>query len=49
MAKDSSNIEKWGVLQYFDTIDEKTNGAVKARALLDLYNQKTRSLEIKTH
>ena len=28
MAKDSSNIEKWGVLQYFDTIDEKTNGAV---------------------
>ena len=47
MAKDSSNIEKWGVLQYFDTIDEKTNGAVKARALLDLYNQKTRSLQIK--
>ena len=47
IAKDSSNIEKWGVLQYFDTIDEKTNGAVKAKALLDLYNQKTRSLEIK--
>ena len=47
IAKDSRNIEKWGVLQYFDTIDEKTNGAVKARALLDLYNQKTRSLEIK--
>lgn len=47
IAKDSSNIVRWGVLQYFDTIDEKTNGAVKARALLDLYNQKTRSLEIK--
>ena len=47
IARDSSNIEKWGELQYFDTIDEKTNGAVKARALLDLYNQKTRSLEIK--
>lgn len=47
IARDSSNIEKWGLLQYFDTIDEKTNGAVKARALLDLYNQKTRSLEIK--
>lgn len=47
ISRDSSNIEKWGVLQYFDTIDEKTNGAVKARALLDLYNQKTRSLEIK--
>ena len=47
MAKDSSNIEKWGVLQYFDTIDEKTNGAVKARARLYLYKQKTRSIEIK--
>ena len=47
MAKDSSNINKWGILQYFDTIDEKTNGAVKARALLDLYNQKTRNLQIK--
>lgn len=47
MAKDSNNIAKWGVLQYFDTIDEKTNGAVKARALLDLYNQKTRKLQIK--
>lgn len=47
IAKDSSNIEKWGLLQYFDTIDEKTNGAVKARALLDLYNQITRNLQIK--
>lgn len=47
IAKDSSNIEKWGVLQYFDTIDEKTNGAVKAKALLDLYNQVTRGLQIK--
>lgn len=47
IAKDSSNIEKWGVLQYFDTIDEKTNGAVKAKALLDLYNQKTKNLQIK--
>lgn len=47
IAKDSNNIEKWGILQYFETIDEKTNGAVKAKALLELYNQKTRSLEIK--
>ncbi len=47
IAKDSSNIQKWGVLQYFDTIDEKTNGAVKAKALLDLYNQKTKNLQIK--
>lgn len=47
IAKDSSNIGKWGILQYFDTIDEKTNGAVKAKALLDLYNQVTRGLQIK--
>lgn len=47
IAKDSKNIEKWGILQYFDTIDERTNGAEKAKALLELYNQKTRTLEIK--
>ena len=47
IARDSSNIEKWGVLQYYDTIDEKTNGAMKARSLLELYNQKTKKLELK--
>ncbi len=47
IAQDTSNMNKWGVLQYFDTIDEKTNGAVKAKTLLNLYNQKTRNLEIK--
>lgn len=47
IAQDTSNMNKWGVLQYFDTIDEKTNGAVKAKTLLKLYNQKTRNLEIK--
>lgn len=47
IAQDTSNMNKWGVLQYFDTIDEKTNGSVKAKTLLNLYNQKTRNLEIK--
>ena len=47
IAQDTRNMNKWGVLQYFDTIDEKTNGAVKAKTLLNLYNQKTRNLEIK--
>jgi len=47
IAQDTNNMNNWGVLQYFDTIDEKTNGAVKAKTLLNLYNQKTRSLEIK--
>lgn len=47
IAQDTNNINNWGMLQYFDTIDEKTNGAVKAKTLLNLYNQKTRNLEIK--
>lgn len=47
IAQDTNNMNKWGVLQFFDTIDEKTNGAVKATSLLKLYNQKTRNLEIK--
>lgn len=47
IAQDSSHINQWGVLQYFETIDEKTNGKAKADALLNLYNQKTRKLTIK--
>ncbi len=47
IAQDSSHINQWGVLQYFETIDEKTDGKAKANALLKLYNQKTRSLSIK--
>lgn len=47
IAQDTNNINKWGVLQYFDTIEEQTNGAVKAESLLKLYNQKTRNLQIK--
>lgn len=46
IAKDSSNINKWGVLQYFDTLNEKENGQAKADALLSLYNQKKRKLSI---
>lgn len=34
MAKDSSNIEKWGVLQYFDTIDEKTNRGSESKGII---------------
>jgi hypothetical protein len=47
IAQDGSHINQWGVLQYFETIDEKTNGKAKADALLSLYNQKTRNLSIK--
>lgn len=43
---DSGNITKWGVLQFCDSIGEKTNGQAKADALLGLYNKKTRNLII---
>lgn len=47
IAKDSSNINKWGVLQHFDKIDEKENGEMKADALLKLYNRKFKTLIMK--
>lgn len=47
IAQDSSNINEWGVLQYFEKIDENTNGQYKADMLLRLYNEKRRKLTIK--
>lgn len=47
LTKDTGNINKWGVLQYFDTLDEKENGQAKADALLKLYNQAAKSLTVK--
>jgi len=47
IAQDSSNINSWGVLQYFEKIEETTNGKVKANVLLELYNKKTRNLSVK--
>lgn len=46
IAQDSGNIDRWGILQYFDTIQKGENGQAKADALLSLYNSKTRSLRI---
>lgn len=46
IAKDSSHINDWGLLQYTDTVNSSTSGAAKAEALLKLYNAKTRSLSI---
>lgn len=47
IAKDSSNINNWGLLQYHDSVKEGENGQAKADALLKLYNVKTRTLQIK--
>ena len=46
IAQDSGNINKCGVLQYFDTLKKGENGQAKADALLKLYNKKTRSLKL---
>lgn len=45
-AHDIENMKKWGILQYFETLQKGENGQAKADALLKLYNQKTRSLKI---
>lgn len=46
IAQDSGNMNAWGVLQYFDTLQKGENGQAKADALLQLYNKKTRNLKI---
>lgn len=46
IAQDSSHMNQWGVLQYFDTLQKGENGQAKADALLKLYNSKTRNLKI---
>ena len=47
IAQDTNSINQWGVLQYFEEIEETTNGKVKADTLLSLYNKKTRSITLK--
>jgi len=46
IAQSSANINKWGVLQYFEKVNSNTNIQAKANALLELYNKKTRKLKI---
>ena len=46
VVEDSSKMAAWGVLQYYEKINEKTNGKAKADALISLYNKKRRSLSV---
>lgn len=46
ISQDSNNINRWGVLQYHDKVEEGENGKAKADALLSLYNRKSRKLHI---
>lgn len=46
-ARDARNIERWGVLQYFEKVQKDENADAKAAALLQLYNRTARSLTVK--
>ena len=46
MVKDPFNIKSWGILQYFENVDEKMTEAKikeKVESLLKLYNHKKRT------
>lgn len=47
IAQDGANINQWGVLQYYEKIDSTANAKSMADALLNLYNSKTRTLQLK--
>lgn len=48
-AEDNEAVEKWGVLQYFSHVDiNKFDGDARAKALLDIYKTKNRTLKIIT-
>lgn len=46
IAKDSTNENRWGILQYYEKLQKGENGKAKADALLQLYNKKTRNLKV---
>lgn len=47
IAQSSASIAKWGVLTYTETMQKGESGKTKANALLNLYNHKERTLELK--
>jgi len=47
VAQSAKTQKKWGTLQYFEKIDDKTNATNKAKTLLNLYNVKNKSLTLR--
>ena len=47
IAQDGDAMNRWGVLQYYESVQTETGAAQKADALLKLYNRKTRTLTVK--
>lgn len=49
LFKDSANIERWGLLQYYENVDESMNAAQieeRGSLLLELYNRPERSFSV---
>ena len=46
IAKSTKNINAWGVLQYYEKLEDGENGKVKADTLLNLYNARKKNLSI---
>ncbi|MGN9164972.1 XkdQ/YqbQ family protein [Tissierellaceae bacterium HCP3S3_D8] len=46
-VKHGENMNKWGVLQYFESVDEDTNAKAKAKAILKMKNRVNKSLSLK--
>lgn len=47
IAQDSANINRWGVLQYYEKLNNAAGAQAMADALLKLYDRKTRTLSVK--
>lgn len=47
IVQDGININNWGVLQFFEKVDENTNPKAKAKAIMELKNRKKRTLQLK--
>lgn len=47
IAQNGEHQNQWGVLQYFESLQNKTGAADKANSLLSLYDRKTRKLSVK--
>ena len=46
IAKSTKNINAWGVLQYYEKLEDGENGKGKADTLLNLYNARKKNLSI---
>lgn len=47
IAKDQEHVNQWGVLQYYEKVNDETNMQARADSLLKYYNHKSRTLRIK--